>query len=317
MGEIVTRCARRFDRSLAPLGADEPFEKTPEGFLKGRAILTSTGVFPYRDATGGVRRELRLPEDVFHPDHLESLKLKPITLEHPSEEVTPENAAQYAVGHMGSNPLTTDNHHLSCDAIITHGDAIKAIEGGKRSLSCGYTCDLERADMDASHEGMPYDYIQRNIRANHVAIVDKARAGDAPRIRLDSADAVMIEEAETTTMNINTIHLGMPRFDTAMMGGVSKITSKPLDSELYRRDMIRRLGCRARGEPEPDVAYLRARADAAGAELPAPVLGSCDADRYREAMIARMHADSRGPCGARLDNKSEWFDGLSQALRQG
>ena len=60
---------------------------------------------------------------------------------------------------------------------------------------------------------MPYDYIQRNIRANHVAIVEKGRAGDAPRIRLDSADAVMLEEGETMR---RATHLGMPHFDTEL-----------------------------------------------------------------------------------------------------
>ena len=73
------------DRVMAPDWMSEPFEKTPEGFLKGRAIITCTGVFPYKDATGNVRRELRLPEEVFHPDHLDSLKLKPITLITPAK----------------------------------------------------------------------------------------------------------------------------------------------------------------------------------------------------------------------------------------
>ena len=87
----------------------------------------------------------------------------------------------------------TDGYHLACDMLITNKDAIADVEAGKRQLSCGYTCDLEKADDGANHMGMPYDYIQRNIRLNHVAIVDRARAGDAARIRLDSSDAELVE----------------------------------------------------------------------------------------------------------------------------
>ena len=44
---------------------------TPEGYLKDRPILTSCGIFEYMD-NGKVRRELRLPEDVFSPESLKS-----------------------------------------------------------------------------------------------------------------------------------------------------------------------------------------------------------------------------------------------------
>lgn len=50
---------------------------TPEGYLKDRPILTSTGIFEYTNPDGSVRRELRLPEDVFDPESLSSYKGKP------------------------------------------------------------------------------------------------------------------------------------------------------------------------------------------------------------------------------------------------
>ena len=57
----------------------------------------------------------------------------------------------------------------------------------------GYTCDLEIAEPGATWCGIEYDFIQRNIRYNHCAIVDSARAGDNARIELraDSEDAVL------------------------------------------------------------------------------------------------------------------------------
>lgn len=176
-----------------------PFKPTPEGFLKGRAIVTNTGVFSYSDGVGGTIYELRPPEEVFHPESLESLKMKPVTNDHPKGLVDSTNAKELQVGHLGDNPSSTtqiswapkmeditDGYHLAVDMIITDKKTIEDIKAGKERLSCGYTCDLEKAPEGANWCGINYDYIQRNIRYNHVAIVDRGRAGDAARIRMDS-----------------------------------------------------------------------------------------------------------------------------------
>jgi hypothetical protein len=178
-----------------------PFTRTTDGFLTGRAIVTSIGVFTYQNADGGVSRELRLPDEVFNTDSLASMKLKPVTNDHPAEKVTPENVQKLAVGSLGSNPSSTtqertwdaytplekltDGLHLAIDMTINNADAIDDVLNGKRSLSMGYECEIAKADAGGTWLGMAYDSIQRNIRYNHCAIVDVARAGDAARIRLD------------------------------------------------------------------------------------------------------------------------------------
>lgn len=182
-----------------------PFERTNEGFLRGRAIVTSIGVFTYKRKDGTVQRELRLPEEVFAFDTLNSMKLKPVTLNHPNELVTSENADRLQVGSLGDNPTSTTQWHdepwdkvtdgINCaiDMVITKKDAIDAVLNGKQALSMGYTCDLEMAEPGSSWCGIEYDFIQRNIRYNHCAIVDAARAGDNAKIELraDSEDAVL------------------------------------------------------------------------------------------------------------------------------
>lgn len=182
-----------------------PFERTNEGFLRGRAIVTSIGVFTYKRKDGTVQRELRLPEEVFAFDTLNSMKLKPVTLNHPNELVTSENADRLQVGSLGDNPTSTTQWHdepwdkvtdgINCaiDMVITKKDAIDAVLNGKQALSMGYTCDLEAAQPGAAWCGIEYDFIQRNIRYNHCAIVDAARAGDNAKIELraDSEDAVL------------------------------------------------------------------------------------------------------------------------------
>ena len=78
--------------------ATRPAEKTDEGFLVARAPVTSIGVFTYRNPDGSERRELRLPEEVFAEESLATLRMKPLTLLHPDEAVTPENIGELQVG---------------------------------------------------------------------------------------------------------------------------------------------------------------------------------------------------------------------------
>jgi hypothetical protein len=197
---------KRYDNRISTRWMTAPFTRTTEGFLSGRAIVTSIGVFTYKNADGGVSRELRLPEEVFASDSLASMKLKPVTNDHPDAKVTPENVKKLAVGSLGSNPSSTpqertwdgctpadrltDGLHVAIDMTINNEDAIEDVLNGKRALSMGYECEIEKAPEGSVWLGMAYDSVQRNIRYNHCAIVDAARAGDAASIRLDSADAV-------------------------------------------------------------------------------------------------------------------------------
>lgn len=203
---------KRFDNIDNSQWMTVPFERTNEGFLKGRAIVTSIGVFTYKRADGTIQRELRLPEEVFAEGTLNSMKLKPVTLNHPTELVTSDNADKLQVGSLGDNPSWTKEWHdrnwtdvtdgINCaiDMIVTKKDAIDAILNGKQALSMGYTCDLDMAEPGATWCGIEYDFIQRNIRYNHCAIVDSARAGDNAKIELrqDSEDAVL-EDIVTKT----------------------------------------------------------------------------------------------------------------------
>ncbi|MDR2403416.1 MAG: DUF2213 domain-containing protein [Spirochaetaceae bacterium] len=181
-----------------------PFTRTPEGFLTGRAIVTSVGVFTYLNKDGTKTSELRLPDDVFNSASLESMKLKPVVNSHPDELVTDGNVKKYQVGSLGSNPSSTvqernydgftpldkltDGFHVAIDMIINDADTINDVLNGKRALSMGYECEIEVAEPGSVWCGVAYDGIQRNIRYNHAAIEDGARAGDAARIRMDGAD---------------------------------------------------------------------------------------------------------------------------------
>ena len=259
---------KRFDNIDNSQWMTIPFERTTEGFLKGRAIVTSIGVFTYKKADGTVQRELRLPEEVFAVGTLNSMKLKPVTLNHPRELVTTDNADKLQVGSLGDNPSWTKEWHdrnweevtdgINCaiDMIITKKDAVDAVLNGKQALSMGYTCDLEMAEPGSTWCGVEYDFIQRNIRYNHCAIVDSARAGDNAKIELraDSQDAVleyMVTKIDGgTTMELKKINLDGIDYQA------EESVIKALNSEKARADKAEKDACESKKAMDKKVSDL-------------------------------------------------------------
>lgn len=155
------------------------------GFVHVTGRVARTGIQEYRDGQGGVRKELRLPEEV--RKSLASFPLQPMTNLHPSEMVAPDNAEKYAVGAVGPAELKADGW-VEAPLSLWRADAIEAARKGRVQLSVGYSC---RIDTSAGEwNGQRYDAIQRDIVVNHVALVDMARAGSDARLRLDSKDAI-------------------------------------------------------------------------------------------------------------------------------
>lgn len=171
-------------------GSAEKFIKTDEGYLMGRAVVTTVGVYPYLTADGSVIWELRHPEDVYDADSLKTLKMVPITDDHPSFAVTADNAKELSVGQAGENvSVDAYNGQITVPLKITDKEVVTKIENGKRGLSMGYNCDVEM--VSGTWNGQPYDCRQRNIRYNHVAVVDRGRAGDDAILKMDICDAVL------------------------------------------------------------------------------------------------------------------------------
>lgn len=181
----------RIDRSVFK------HKTTAEGFLTGDAIVTRTGVFQYINADGTIRHELRHPDDVFNADSLESLKLKPVTDDHPPELVNSDNAELYSIGSTGES-VTTNENSVAIKFSVHRKDAIKKVALGKRELSLGYNLDLE--EETGVWDGVPYTHRQKNIRYNHLAIVDQARAGRMARINMDGVAVQLHHDEEDKSM---------------------------------------------------------------------------------------------------------------------
>jgi hypothetical protein len=165
---------------------------TPQGYLKADAFATRSGIFLYRKPDGSVQRELRPAAEVFHPDSLQSLAEVPVTNDHPQMPLNVENTKLLAVGYTGSE-IAKLGDFVKCGITIYDKATIEGVmQGSKKELSGGYTCDIEMTP--GMYKGMQYDAIQTNIRYNHLAVVKDGRAGHEASIKLDSQDAVMVEE---------------------------------------------------------------------------------------------------------------------------
>lgn len=153
---------------------------TDEGYLVDHPIVTSVGIFVYHNPDGSERRELRLPEEVFAEKSLASYKGKPIIVTHDARYVDTDNVKEESIGTILSEGYR-DGDDVRAEIIIHDTDSLKKYK--MRELSCGYNLRLD--ETPGVWEGQPYDAIQRDIEINHLALVDKARAGEQARLNID------------------------------------------------------------------------------------------------------------------------------------
>ena len=159
---------------------------TDEGYLMDMPVVTTTGIFEYRNADGSVRRELRLPEHVFEPGSLASYKGKPIIITHNAGIVDSSNVQREIIGTILSEGVQ-DGDSVKVQVCIHNTEAMK--NSGLKELSLGYA--LETDETPGIWNGQPYDAIQKNIRINHLALVGTARAGETARLNIDSKDEIL------------------------------------------------------------------------------------------------------------------------------
>lgn len=170
--------------------------ETGEGFLICRNVpIARTGTQDYLGSEVGKPDEQivtveRTEEEVFSPAAMASFEGKPFTDDHPPVLLTPENAGQYEKGHVQNVRRGTGEFKdfLVADIHIHDAATISAIQNGKRQISCGYECEY------AEQDGRMF---QKDIRGNHVALVDEGRAGDKAAI-MDAKTAQAAEPPERT-----------------------------------------------------------------------------------------------------------------------
>ncbi len=170
-------------------------EYTDEGFLRVPGTVARVGIQQYLARELGLPGDpnrivnvYRPPEEVFHADSLTSFDGVDVTINHPDALVNSSNYKNVTAGVVrGSGRV--DGDFIVCDLIVKDRQAIDAINSGKCELSAGYTAVYD-AQEGVTPQGERYEFIQREIRINHVALVDKARAGANARVFDHSNDEV-------------------------------------------------------------------------------------------------------------------------------
>ncbi len=164
-------------------------KKTKEGYLRGKSTVTKTGVQKYVNFDGTVRFELRHPDDVFKKESLDSLKMIPVTHEHPPFMLNVNTASKFQIGSTGEE-YTKFNDAVAIGMTITDPKVIEIImHNKKRDLSAGYQCKL--IEEVGVYDGQEYTHRQIDIFYNHISLVRDGRAGKSVCIRTDSLGSEM------------------------------------------------------------------------------------------------------------------------------
>lgn len=190
--------------------------------------ISKVGVFPYTGAQIATRAQLesgeiqpdrmynvyRPAEELADPACIESFKLLPFTDEHAllsaadDELLPPEKKGVHGV--TGENVFfdEKDGYFKSTLKVFSKKLA-ELIKKGKKELSMGYRCIYDLTP--GTYNGISYDAIQREIRGNHLALVENGRSGpdvavlDHFKFTIDSKEIKKMAEEKTEKQSLEDV----------------------------------------------------------------------------------------------------------------
>ncbi len=198
-----------FDASPSARRIDE------NGYLHvGASHITKATVNPYygREIPGWEEAGLE-PDKVYYglraPEELEkSLSTwsgLPLHIEHHIDSAR-EPQKWTRVGAVGTQ-IVWNPPYVDAPLVVWDASAIGGIEDGSyRELSCAYR--YEPDFTPGEFEGRPYDFVMRDIRGNHVALVEEGRAG--PDVLVADANIVALDDRWITVKPNGPNNTGRP-----------------------------------------------------------------------------------------------------------
>lgn len=282
--------------------------KTPEGFLICKDVpIARTGTQQYRGCefggpvADGIYNVQRPEAEVFDRAAVASFEGKPVCDEHPEEDVTPDNYGRYMKGvcrdvRRGDGDLS---NCLVADLVIYDADLINKIEAGKREISCGYDC-LWNPTSDSSYD-------QLEIRGNHVAVVDRGRAGHKVAIR-DTADD----------------RKGGTKMSKSLIGRILRALARDESTTPEDMEAAAKLAGNSDAEPRPQpapAAAPAAPATPAPAAVPQPDNKPAAMDEATEARFQKIEdaleaiSSKLNPAQPAAEPKKDALDALEEELQ--
>jgi hypothetical protein len=179
------------------------------GFLNVDAVIARTGIQKYLPIELGDEGDepigvYRPKDQVAHEESVASFTNIPVTDEHPHEMVNIDNIKNYYRGSISKvEVIDLDNGEtgLKTRLVITDKELIDKIKSGKKELSVGYENILVK--QSGTYNGESYDYIQTNIIANHLAVVDAGRCGGVCKMMIDNNSTLEKEKKDMVKITIN------------------------------------------------------------------------------------------------------------------
>lgn len=216
---------------------------TDNGFLKARGLIARTGIQEYygkeigRPDQAYKRFKIYRPDDVvFNQSVLDSLLGVDLTNDHPKNNVDSESYKALTCGVVISKGVRDANEpsFIACDLIVKDAKAIANIEAGKVELSAGYSSDIDMTP-GTTPTGEMYDGRIASIHFNHVAIVDKGRAGRA-RI-LDGVTMKDLTIGGTTIQLADDAHAAVEKAVDALNAKLNDTATELADAQKRLADM--------------------------------------------------------------------------------
>lgn len=153
--------------------------------------ISRVGVFPYSGRVidpeeklglepGEFYNVFRSEEELANPETMDSFRLLPWTDDHPKKMLgsAAENlipAEEKGVHGVIGEDIHFDGEFLRANIKVFSQEMADLISSGKKQLSVGYWA-LYKAKK-GEYNGQRYDFIQTDIRGNHLSLVDEGRSG--------------------------------------------------------------------------------------------------------------------------------------------
>lgn len=214
--------------------------------------IIKTGVFPYlgRQISPDLNptqiyNVLRPEDELFKQKTIDSFNMLPITIGHAllgskDEGLTPPEEKGIE-GTTGEHAKRTGDKMTN--TIKLYSERIKdEINNGKKELSAGYFCDF--MPESGTYQGRHYDYVQRNIDGNHIALVEKGRNGSDVRV-MDSAEGIQ----PARQFVCDAMELGKIEEQGENMNGVAK--DAEFDESKHKRDSDGKFSSGGGGSSDP------------------------------------------------------------------
>ena len=148
--------------------------------------ISKEGIFPYSGGQVGsperdrIFRVYRPADELADPETLESFRLLPIIDDHEMLGAGFTSTDDRPIAGVIGENIRVERGTMLANLKIYSDALAEKLKAGKTELSCGYRCIYDFTP--GFWNGQPYDVVQRQIRGNHLALVDEGRMGPDVRV---------------------------------------------------------------------------------------------------------------------------------------